>query len=118
MWASSTGGGGTLQLGRVLAASTQRSSGVPPPAPQPPPLSQLVRVCTPRPCPCSDEQEHVDSPVEVGRSKFLAVEAEDPFAEREGSGSSSVAGGKKGKKGKAATGLTDFSSVSLDSPKR
>ncbi|PSC70645.1 transmembrane 184A-like [Micractinium conductrix] len=66
----------------------------------------------------SDEQEHVDSPVEVGRSKFLAVEAEDPFAEREGSGSSSVAGGKKGKKGKAATGLTDFSSVSLDSPKR
>jgi hypothetical protein len=63
------------------------------------------------------EEEHVDSP-QVGKSKYLAQEVENPFAETETGDSSNssgaAAGGRKSKK-KAAHDPWD--SVTLDSPK-
>ena len=61
----------------------------------------------------------MDSP-QVGKSKFLAQEVENPFADSEAgdssnsSGAAAAAGGRKSKK-KAA--IDPWESVTLDSPK-
>eukprot|EP00887_Chlorella_sp_A99_P002524 scaffold6.g2524.t1 len=95
-----------MELGGVSTWSKQREG---PPAPGHTDDSERGAAGGAGPSFGTEEEGLGDSPPVLGKSKFLAQEAEDPFAEEEGGGS----GGGAGRKKKKAKKVVQFDEIAL-----